>query len=43
VEKRNRTIHDRMRSFLKEIKDDKRIYTALLSVGDGMSVSVRLS
>lgn len=43
VEKRNRTIHDRMRNFLEEIKKDERIYTALLSVGDGMSVSVRLA
>ncbi|HCA21885.1 MAG TPA: O-methyltransferase [Lachnospiraceae bacterium] len=42
VEKRDRTIHDRMRAFLKELKDDERLDTALLSVGDGMSVSVRI-
>ena len=42
VEKRDRTIHDRMRSFLSELKKDERLDTALLSVGDGMSVSVRM-
>lgn len=43
VDKRDRTIHDRMRNFLKNLKSDARLDTALLSVGDGMSVSVRLS
>ena len=43
VDKRDRTIHDRMRNFLKNLKSDSRLDTALLSVGDGMSVSVRLS
>ena len=42
VEKRDRTIHDRMRSFLRELKKDERRDTALLSVGDGMSVSIRV-
>ena len=40
VEKRDRTVHDRMREFLRDIKNDERLETVLLSVGDGMSVSV---
>ena len=40
VEKRDRTIHDRMRDFLYSIKNDNRLETAILSVADGMAVSV---
>ncbi|MCR5148792.1 MAG: O-methyltransferase [Eubacterium sp.] len=40
VEKRDRTVHDKMRSFLDEIKSDERLETVILSVGDGMAVSV---
>ena len=40
VEKRDRTVHDKMREFLKNIKNDERLSTVLLSVGDGMSVSI---
>lgn len=39
VEKRDRTIHDRMRTFLEKIKEDERIETHILSIGDGMTVS----
>ena len=39
VDKRDRTIHDRMRSFLEKIKEDERIETHILSIGDGMTVS----
>ena len=40
VEKRDRTIHDRMRDYLYSIKNDERLETAILSVADGMAVSV---
>jgi predicted O-methyltransferase YrrM len=40
VEKRDRTIHDRMREFVYRIKNDERLETAILSVGDGLAVSV---
>ena len=40
VEKRDRTIHDRMRAFLEKIKEDERIDTSILSIGDGMTVSI---
>lgn len=40
VEKRNRTIHDRMREYLRAITSDKRLETSILPVGDGMAISV---
>ena len=40
VEKRYRTIHDRMRDYLYRIKNDERLETAILSIGDGVAVSV---
>ena len=40
VEKRDRMIHDRMRTFLEKIKSDERIETHILSIGDGMTVSI---
>ena len=40
VEKRDRTIHDRMRDYLYRIKNDERLETAILSIGDGVAVSV---
>lgn len=41
VEKRNRTIHDRMREYLYTITHDEELTTSILSVGDGMAVSIR--
>ena len=40
VEKRDRTIHDRMREYLYRLKNDDKLDTAILSVGDGIAVSV---
>lgn len=40
VEKRNRTIHDRMREYLYTLNNDERLETAILSVGDGVALSV---
>jgi predicted O-methyltransferase YrrM len=42
VNKRNRTIHDRMREFLRVITTDKRLATSILSVADGVAISVVL-
>lgn len=41
VTRRNRTIHARMREFLYEIKHDERLETAILNIGDGMSLSIK--
>ncbi len=41
VTKRDRTIHDRMRDYLYTIKNDTRLETAIISLGDGMAISVR--
>ena len=40
VEKRDRTIHDRMREYLYYIKNDPRLDTSILSVGDGLAMSI---
>lgn len=40
VEKRDRTIHDRMREYLQKIKNDPRLETSILSVGDGLALSI---
>ena len=40
VEKRNRTIHDRMREYLYVITHDEHLETAILPVGDGMAITV---
>ena len=39
VDKRNRTIHDRMREYLLAITTDERMETAILSVADGVAIS----
>ncbi|MBQ8318572.1 MAG: O-methyltransferase [Lachnospiraceae bacterium] len=41
VDKRNRTIHDRMREYLYTITHDDRLDTALVSVGDGVAISIK--
>ncbi len=41
VEKRNRTIHDRMREYLYKITHDDRVWSAILSVADGMAVTIK--
>lgn len=40
VEKRDRTIHDRLRQYLHSIKNDPRIETSIVAVGDGIAMSV---
>ena len=41
VERRNRTIHSRMREYLYELKHDERLQTSILPLGDGVALSVR--
>ena len=43
VTRRNRTIHARMRDYLYELKHNEELRTDILSVGDGMTISVRIS
>ncbi len=41
VTRRNRTIHTRMRDYLYELKHHEMLETAILPVGDGVTVSVK--
>ncbi len=41
VERRNRTIHSRMREYLYELKHCGELQTTILQVGDGVAVSVK--
>lgn len=41
IERRDRTIHERMRTFLFRIKHDPGLETAVLPLGDGLSISIR--
>lgn len=42
VEKRNRTIHSRMREYLYEINNCEQLETSILSVGDGVALSLKI-
>jgi predicted O-methyltransferase YrrM len=41
VTRRNRTIHKRMRAYLYELTHHSELVTAVLPVGDGITVSSR--
>lgn len=41
VERRNRTIHSRMREYLYELKHHDSLLTSILPLGDGIALSVR--
>lgn len=41
VVRRNRTIHERMRSYLWELKNTPSLVTDILPIGDGVAVSVK--
>lgn len=41
VERRNRTIHSRMREYLYQLKHDSRLETSILPLGDGIALSVK--
>jgi predicted O-methyltransferase YrrM len=40
VERRNRTIHSRMREYLYELKHSERLVTSIVPIGDGITVSI---
>lgn len=42
VERRNRTIHSRMREYLYELTHHEALQTVVLPLGDGMTVSVKM-
>ena len=42
VERRNRTIYKRMREYLYQLKNDERLMTSILPIGDGATLSVRV-
>lgn len=41
VERRNRTIHKRMREYLYQLKHTDSLLTTILTIGDGVTVSVK--
>lgn len=41
IERRDRTIHTRMRDYLWKLTHDKQLTTSVLQVGDGVAVSVK--
>lgn len=41
VERRNRTIHKRMREYLYELKHNENLLTSVLPLGDGLAVSIK--
>lgn len=42
VQRRNRTIHNRMREYLYELKHMEEFETAIIPIGDGVTVSTRI-
>lgn len=42
VERRNRTIHSRMREYLYELKHHPLLETSIIPLGDGVSVSIKV-
>nr|WP_294491833.1 O-methyltransferase [uncultured Mediterraneibacter sp.] len=41
VERRNRTIHARMREYLYELKHHRELVTSIIPLGDGVAVSIK--
>ena len=42
VERRNRTIHSRMREYLYELKHNSKLLTSILPLGDGVALSTKV-
>lgn len=42
VERRNRTIHARMREYLYQLKHEKQLLTSIIPLGDGVAVSTKV-
>lgn len=43
IPRRQRTIHGRMREFIKSVSDNKELQTSVLPIADGATISLRLS
>ena len=43
VNRRNRTIHSRMREYLYTIKNHKQLMTAVIPLGDGVTISTKIT
>lgn len=41
IDKRNRTIHGRMREYLFKLKHDESLLTSIIPLGDGVTVSIK--
>ncbi len=41
VERRNRTIHSRMREYLYQLKHEESLVTAIIPLGDGVALSIK--
>ncbi len=41
IERRNRTIHGRMREYLYELKHNKELITSIIPLGDGVALSIK--
>jgi predicted O-methyltransferase YrrM len=41
ISRRNRTIHARMREYLWEIKHNKELSTSIITIGDGVAISIK--
>ena len=41
TQRRDRTIHERMREFLREVKHHPDLLTSLVTLGDGLAVSIK--
>ena len=42
VERRNRTIHSRMREYLYQLKNNEELETTIIPLGDGITMSVKI-
>jgi len=42
VERRDRTIHSRVREFIYEVKNHSQLETSIIPIGDGITMSVRI-
>ncbi len=41
VDRRDRTIHTRMREYLYKLKRDERLITSIVTIGDGVAISIK--
>ena len=41
IERRDRTIHSRMREYLFQLKNHKDLITSIVPIGDGVTISIK--